>query len=100
MDASWLILVGIVVLAVLVGYALWRGNSVRANLGAGGAQAGFEAAPPPPPVDPASAPLPPGAEMEVGNISRSRLSNEGAGGGARFKAQDITDSTVKNTNKP
>jgi hypothetical protein len=38
--------------------------------------------------------------MEVGNISGSRVSNEGAGGGARLKAQDITDSTVKNTNKP
>lgn len=101
MDTGWLILLGIIVLAGLVAYALWRGNSIKAMFGAGGAQAEFESAPPPPQVDapPASAPLPPGAEMEVGNISGSRVSNEGAGGGARLKAQDITDSTVKNTNK-
>lgn len=82
----------LIVVAILVVLFLYRKQLKSFFFEGGGVKTGMETHKP---ADPAKS----GATMQVGNVSGSRVRNEGGGGGADLTAQDITDSTVTNTNR-
>lgn len=102
MDIGYVFLILVVILVIaLIAYMVRRNQRVKTSFDIGPIKlsidterevertAAAQAAHSPPPT--------PLAQLEVGKIEHSSVTNEGAGGDAKLKAGDITFSRVVNT---
>lgn len=104
MDAASVILIIAITLVIaLIGYVVWRNPKVKTSVGIGPIRINLDtertaeqtAHKQTPATDPAH--TRPAAQLTVGNIRMSDVTNEGAGGRAEMKAGDVVQSTITNT---
>lgn len=95
------LLLAVILVIALIAYMVWRNQRVKTSFDVGPIKVSVDterevertaAA-----REARSPPATPLAQLEVGKIEHSSVINEGAGGGAKLKAGDITRSHVVNT---
>ncbi|GIV85596.1 MAG: hypothetical protein KatS3mg052_2603 [Candidatus Roseilinea sp.] len=102
-TTSVILIVAIILVVALIGYVVWRNPKVKTSVGLGPIKINLDTER----ADESSAGqrrdenishnAQPAASLSVGNIHRSQVINEGAGGRAEMQANDVTHSTIINT---
>ncbi len=104
-TTSAILIVAIILVVVLIGYVVWRNPKVKTSVGLGPIKINLDTERA---NEPSSgqrqdenishdADAQPTASLSLGNIHRSQVVNEGAGGRAEMRAGDVSHSTIINT---
>ncbi|MFN4295014.1 MAG: hypothetical protein ACK4JD_12885 [Thermoflexales bacterium] len=102
-TTSTILLVAIILVVALIGYVVWRNPKVKTSVGLGPIKINLdteranESSAGQRRDESISHDAQPTASLSVGNIHRSQVINEGAGGRAEMRAGDVSHSTIINT---
>lgn len=102
-TTSTILLVAIILVVALIGYVVWRNPKVKTSVGLGPIKINLdteranESSAGQRRHEDISHDAQPTASLSVGNIHRSQVINEGAGGRAEMRAGDVSHSTIINT---